>query len=120
MEFWRGLNLKNSELVPFTYENNNLQKNRPSDLLFLSILRTLDWYYITDVSVQFLSSIFKVSYSPRRLYDTLKMGPIGCTETPVRNYRSTLRNIPDERGSHLCRGKSLKLRTEQAFLVVYL
>jgi hypothetical protein len=27
----------------------------------------------------------------------LKMGQIGCTETSVRNYRSALRNIPEER-----------------------
>jgi len=26
----------------------------------------------------------------------LKMGPIGCPETSVRNYRSTLRNIPQK------------------------
>ena len=29
----------------------------------------------------------------------LKMGPIGCPETSVRNYHSTLRNIPEERRS---------------------
>jgi len=29
----------------------------------------------------------------------LKMGPIGCPETSVRNYHYTLRNIPEERRS---------------------
>jgi hypothetical protein len=29
----------------------------------------------------------------------LKMGPIDCPETSVTNYRSTLRNIPEERRS---------------------
>ena len=40
----------------------------------------------------------------------LKMGPIICPETWVRNYRHTLRNNPEERQSHLLRGGSLKLR----------
>jgi len=29
------------------------------------------------------------------------MGPIGCPETSVRNYHYTLRNIAQERRSHL-------------------
>jgi hypothetical protein len=37
------------------------------------------------------------------------MGPIGCPETSVRNPY-TLRNIPEERSSHLHRGGSLKAR----------
>ena len=37
-----------------------------------------------------------------------KMGPIGCPETSVRNYHSTLRKNPKERRSHLHRGRSLK------------
>jgi hypothetical protein len=40
----------------------------------------------------------------------LKMGPIGCLETSVQNYHSTLRNTPEERRSHLNRGGSLKSR----------
>jgi hypothetical protein len=40
----------------------------------------------------------------------LKMGPIGCPETSVQNYHSTLHNIPEERRSHLHRGGSLKTR----------
>jgi hypothetical protein len=30
----------------------------------------------------------------------LKMGPIGCLETSVRNYHYLLRNNPEERRSH--------------------
>ena len=40
----------------------------------------------------------------------LGMGPIGCTETLVRNYNYSLRNNPEERGSQLLRGGSLKSR----------
>ena len=36
------------------------------------------------------------------------MGPIGCPETPVRNYHYLLCNNPEERGCHLRRGESLK------------
>ena len=35
------------------------------------------------------------------------MGPIGCPETSVHNYHFTLRNIPEERRSHLHRGGSI-------------
>ena len=35
-----------------------------------------------------------------------------CPETSVPNYRSTLRNIPEERRSHSYRGGSLKSRTQ--------
>jgi hypothetical protein len=35
------------------------------------------------------------------------MGPIGCPETSVQNYHSTLCNIPEERRSHLNRGGSM-------------
>jgi hypothetical protein len=39
-----------------------------------------------------------------------RIGPIGCPETSVRNYHSTLRDIPEERRSHLYRRGSLKSR----------
>jgi hypothetical protein len=38
------------------------------------------------------------------------MGPIGCPETSVHNYHSTLRNTPEECISHLHSGGSLKSR----------
>jgi hypothetical protein len=37
----------------------------------------------------------------------LKMGRIRCPETSVKDYRSTLRNIPEERRAHQHRGGSL-------------
>ena len=40
----------------------------------------------------------------------LKMGPIGCPETSVRNYHYLLRNSPEGRSSHLLCGGSLKWR----------
>ena len=39
---------------------------------------------------------------------TLRMGPIDCPETTVRNYHYSLRNNPEERSSQLIRGGSLK------------
>jgi len=42
---------------------------------------------------------------------TLKLGPIGCPETSVRNCRYSLRNNPEERSSPLLRGGILKSRT---------
>jgi hypothetical protein len=38
---------------------------------------------------------------------SFKMGPIGCPETLVQNYHSTLRNIAEERRSNLQRAGSL-------------
>jgi hypothetical protein len=38
------------------------------------------------------------------------MEPIGCLDTSVDNYHSTLRHIPEERRFHLHRGGSLKSR----------
>jgi hypothetical protein len=41
---------------------------------------------------------------------SLKMGPIGCPETSVRNYLYLLRHSSEERSSHLLLGGSLKSR----------
>jgi hypothetical protein len=40
----------------------------------------------------------------------LKMGPIRCPETSVKDYHSTLRNTPEEHRSLQHRGRSLKSR----------
>ena len=40
----------------------------------------------------------------------MEIGPTSCPETSVSNYHSILRNIAEERSSHLHRGGSLKLR----------
>ena len=53
-------------------------------------------YNIHTLSVKFLRVVCK----------------IGCPETSVRNYQYTLRNIPEERKSHLFRGGSLKSRIQ--------
>jgi hypothetical protein len=39
----------------------------------------------------------------------LKMGPIHCLETSVKDYKSTLANIPEECRSHQHRGGGLNL-----------
>jgi hypothetical protein len=39
----------------------------------------------------------------------MKMVPISCPETSVRNYHYWLRNNPEEHSSHLLRGESLIL-----------
>ena len=41
---------------------------------------------------------------------TLRMGPVVCPETSVRNYHYSLRNNPEERSSQLLRGGSLTSR----------
>jgi len=43
--------------------------------------------------------------------------PICCPETSVRNYHYTLRNSPEERGSHLLRGGSLKSRITTLYII---
>jgi hypothetical protein len=41
---------------------------------------------------------------------SLKMGPLGCPETSVRNYHYSLRNNPEQRSSHLLYGGGLNSR----------
>ena len=56
-------------------------------------------------------SHFQGSRSPRlELLDALRCDPVGYPETSVQNYHYRLRNIPEERISHLNRGGSLKSR----------
>jgi hypothetical protein len=43
------------------------------------------------------------------------MGPIGCHETSVTNYQSTLRKISEVGRLHLYCGKNLKLRVPTLF-----
>jgi len=38
------------------------------------------------------------------------MGPTGCLETSVKNYQSTMREIPTERRIHWHNGGSLKIK----------
>jgi hypothetical protein len=62
------------------------------------MLHRVDWWLIADISGQPVSSTAC----------SLKMGSIGCTETAVNNYQSTLRNVPEERIFHLHRGGRLE------------
>jgi hypothetical protein len=50
----------------------------------------------------------------------LKIGPIGCPETSVRNYHYSLRNNSAERSSHLPLGGSLKSRIYLMNIKLYL
>ena len=50
----------------------------------------------------------KLSAPTFRVKNTLKVVPIDCAETLIRNYRYRLRNSPEERSSHLLRGGSLQ------------
>jgi hypothetical protein len=47
----------------------------------------------------------------------LKMRPIGCPETSVKDYQSTLCNIPEERRSHQHRDGNLKSRIVQTYFL---
>ena len=49
-----------------------------------------------------------VPFSRFRAACPIKMEPIGCTEMCVNNYKSALRNIPEDRRSHSHRDGSLK------------
>jgi len=86
------------------------------DLCCFGILRSLEWC-CTDVSGQPVGHIFKGQSS--YIAWPLKMGPIRCFETSVRNYHSTLRKIPKERKSHLHRRWSLKSRIVYACVVSF-
>ena len=44
---------------------------------------------------------------------TLRMEPIGCPETSVKNHHYSLRNKPEESSSELLRGGNLKSRIEK-------
>jgi hypothetical protein len=70
--------------------------------------RVNEWF-VREVWRQCGNLIFKVqeaSLTP----SPLKMGPIGCPETSVTDYQSTLHNIPEGRRCHLQWGGSLKSR----------
>jgi hypothetical protein len=62
------------------------------------MLLSLDFNLVADVSGQPIRPIFKLRHK-------------GCPETMITNYESTPRNIPEERISHLHRGRSLRSRT---------
>jgi hypothetical protein len=55
------------------------------DIICAGMLRGIDWWLLTEVLGQRIGA--------------LKMGPVGCPETSVTNYRCKKRNIPEEKKS---------------------
>ena len=70
---------------------------RPTVLNIRQNLNVLEWQWQMKLDLHFCWTSWP-----------LKMGPIVCPETSVRNCQSTLRNNPEERRSHLHRSESLK------------
>jgi hypothetical protein len=64
-------------------------------------------YYAADIG-NFLP-VFRDNLILRVNPEDLRMGPIGCPETSVRNYAYSLRNNSEESSSRLLRDRSLKL-----------
>jgi hypothetical protein len=65
-------------------------------------------WLITAHTILYISAYVKYARHSSWTAWPLRMGPIGCTETSVNNYKSTLPNIPEELRSHLHRDRSLK------------
>jgi hypothetical protein len=126
-----GKAIKMYAALPCMYEDVN------TTLLYLSVIsgfrRDVDecalFRDITQRRVAVLYRRFGTTYqshlkgsrSPRRKGTSwpLKMGLINCPETSLQNYHSPLRNILEERESHLHRGGSLTSRS-LIFVAVFL
>ena len=74
------------------YENTHKGNHLNGSWLFFDF--TQRRWIVTEVSGQPLGPIFNVRAR------TLEMGPRGCLETLVINYKSTQRNMPEERRTH--------------------
>jgi hypothetical protein len=72
--------------------------------------RSALFWDITQRRVVIVYRLFGTTYQSylKKSRSPLKMGPIGCPETSVQNYRTTLLNIPEERRFRLRRCRSLK------------
>ena len=66
------------------------------------MLRSVDWWSLTDVSGQAVGLIVKDEAAQE------KMGLIGSTETSVTDHQSTLRDVPEEGRYDLHCGRSPK------------
>ena len=97
------------------FHNSSDNSNIHSSGMLLSVV----WELVTDVSVQPIGHISKgqAVHEKKSSWTALplKKTPIGFPDRRLCNCHSTLRNIPDERLSHLHRGGSLELHTELAF-----
>jgi len=79
----------------FTVRDIRLPSRCKRHLHSSGLLSSVDCSLVTDVSGQPTGPIFK-GQAYREDWQ-LKMGRIACTETSVTNYKSMLRNIPEER-----------------------
>lgn len=61
------------------------------------VLFSAEWYFHTGVP----------TFKGQGIAELLKMGPVGCPETSVRNYHATLCKIPKECRSDLHHGGCL-------------
>jgi hypothetical protein len=71
---------------------------------------TLMGYYKTfnGITLKTFRDSLLVPFSAVKNSWFLKMGPIGCPKTPVRNYQHMLHDIPQECKSHILHDRSLK------------
>ena len=82
-------------------------------------MKTTLFWVITQRVVEISYRRFGTTYL-FHLQGTLKMGQISCSETSVRNYHYSLRNIQEERSSHLLSGGSLKSSKNTSHLILLL
>jgi hypothetical protein len=102
---WQLLNL-------YMFRKRNQRSNSPKRLF----LRTALFWVITQRVViisyrGFGEKTFGPIFGVQESSWTLKIGPIGCLETWVRNCYYSLRNDPEEGSSYLHRGGNLNSRS---------
>jgi hypothetical protein len=99
------------------------EANLPQLLVWANICALLE--HCVAYSCNFLNRHIRSTYRPRlqgsrtpqkSFFGPLKMGPIGCPETSVKNYGYTLRNFSVQRRSYPLCGRSLTLRILRAGL----
>ena len=83
------------------------------------MLRSEDWWLVTDVSEHLIGPVFKRQGSVLLGLRTLEDGTDRFYRN-VGNYQSMLRNVLEERSSHLHRGGSLKSPIVNIFNVAVL
>jgi hypothetical protein len=106
-----------SSTVAFKF--NRLHKNRVLVFVMRALLRrsqmTTALFCVIRQRVAVISDrLFGTTYrSHTQGWLNLRMGPIVCPETSVRNYHYTLRNNTEQRSSQLLRDWSLKSQSYQ-------
>jgi hypothetical protein len=110
------------QLNSYHWSNFNLVFHNSNTLVHLKQRSLRFRFVLTPSWVMLVRSAFFWDITQRsvlvvyRRFGPLMLGPIGCPATSVQNYHSTLRNILEERRSHLHRGGRLTSRTEQCFV----